>query len=388
MQNNIMKKALSFIFALSVIFGLMPLTNVSAAEVPMTSAVSLIQDDTYLSVDTESTDRSIVSGRDTFEGKDIKDVILGGGLFGLTVATDGILVAGLADVVSGGESVVPALEAGFKRGDIIIKISGQKAHSCEDVRKAFNASKGSPVEFTVLRRDKEVNLSLAPVKQDSDGSFKGGLVIRDKMCGIGTVTYILPDGSFGGLGHGICDGETGVLLPMKKGVVENVGLSNVIKGLENKPGELHGNFFAKRNGVLLENTERGVFGIMDSVGEKGKTVPIASRNDVKEGMAKIVCTVCRDESGNNHKDEYDIEIVKINDEKSSTKNFIIKVTDPRLLEITGGIVQGMSGSPVIQDGKLVGAVTHVLVNDPTRGYGIFIENMLSSPHTSASDKAA
>jgi len=207
-----------------------------------------------------------------------------------------------------------------------------------------------------------------------EGKYVTGLYVRDSGAGIGTVTFIVPEtGAFGGLGHGICDGETGELIPMQRGSVVGVTISGVVKGLAGSPGEVKGYFSSGKTGTLLGNTECGVYGILAKLPEKlpCEPLPIGLRNTVKEGKATIYCTL-----DGTAPQEYDIEISDIHRDSHSNKCFTVKVTDTDLINKTGGIIQGMSGSPIIQNGKLVGAVTHVLINDPTCGYGIFIENML------------
>ena len=199
--------------------------------------------------------------------------------------------------------------------------------------------------------------------------------LKDGAAGIGTVTYVDPKtGEFGGLGHGICDPETGELIEMKSGAVTGVILGGVKRGEAGKPGELSGILTEKISGTLYANTECGVFGKLDNIPENLNTVPIeiATRSEVREGEATIYSTV-----KNGQFKEFKVEISEINHASTGTKSFKIKATDPTLIAITGGVVRGMSGSPIIQDGKLVGAVTHVMVADPTEGYGIFIENMLN-----------
>jgi len=206
-----------------------------------------------------------------------------------------------------------------------------------------------------------------------DGEYRIGVNVKDTMAGIGTVTFITPEsGAFGGLGHGICDPYTGEVIPIQRGSVNDVRINNVIKGVEGKPGEIRGSFCASRSGTLLKNTDCGVFGILSSVSSSIQPMPAADISEVKLGKASILCTL--DEQGVKM---YEIEIESINNDASSdTKNFNIRINDKSLIEKTGGIVQGMSGSPIIQNGKLIGAVTHVMVNDPKRGYGIYIGNML------------
>ena len=199
--------------------------------------------------------------------------------------------------------------------------------------------------------------------------------MRDHGAGIGTVTYIIPEsGEFGGLGHGICDGETGELVRISSGVIMNVKINSVKKGISGEPGEIKGSFGLEKLGQLKSNTECGVYGKFDKIPDGlGKAIPVGSRNEIRCGDATVVTTLA-----DGDREEYKIEIASINKDAKGSKCFVIKITDERLLEKSGGIVQGMSGSPIIQNGKLVGAVTHVMINDPTVGYGIFIENMLNA----------
>ncbi|MCQ2386251.1 MAG: hypothetical protein MJ078_06220 [Clostridia bacterium] len=196
--------------------------------------------------------------------------------------------------------------------------------------------------------------------------------VRETATGIGTVTFISPEtGAFGALGHGVCDSETGSLVPMSRGTVTEVELSEIVKGEKGTPGELRGYLTERKIGSVLTNTDCGVFGVFTKVPGSGTPIPVGSSGEVKTGKASVLCA-----SDGGEVKEYGIDITEIR-RQGQTKSFTIKVTDPELLAKTGGIVQGMSGSPILQNGKLVGAVTHVLVNDPTSGYGIFIESMLS-----------
>ena len=199
--------------------------------------------------------------------------------------------------------------------------------------------------------------------------------MRDSTAGIGTMTYYNPStGEFAGLGHGICDVDTGLLMPLLSASVVDVEITDIIKGRKGTPGELKGSFDSIKRGKLSGNTNCGVYGIMDKSPENviAKPCEIALEDEICEGEAFILCEL--DDDGIK---EYKIEISKIKKDNTHGKNFVIEVVDEYLLSKTGGIVQGMSGSPVIQNGKLVGAVTHVLVNNPSKGYGIFIQNMLS-----------
>ncbi len=224
--------------------------------------------------------------------------------------------------------------------------------------------------LTVKRGNENINLTVKP-QMDDIGVYRMGVKIKDSAGGLGTMTYIDPKtGAFGGLGHGICE-ITGKLTPITGGKVTDVDITGVKKGEVGTPGELCGILQHKKQGSLVSNTDSGVFGTLIEVPHI-KPMPIALSHEVKTGKATIISTLANDA-----REEYDIEITAIN-RNGHIKSMMLKVTDPDLLSKTGGIVQGMSGSPIIQNGKIIGAVTHVLVNDPTAGYGIFIENMLKS----------
>ena len=203
--------------------------------------------------------------------------------------------------------------------------------------------------------------------------YKTGLWIRDSTAGIGTVTfYDASDGYFAGLGHGICDADTGTLMPLLSGVVVDVNLTDIVRGKAGSPGELKGSFSAEADGFLCGNTDCGVSGYLYRVPKNDAPMAVASRKEIREGEAEILSDIAGDGV-----QRYSVRISNIDRDATGTKCFCIDVTDERLLSLSGGIIQGMSGSPVLQDGKIVGAVTHVLIGDPTKGYGIFAENMLS-----------
>ena len=297
----------------------------------------------------------------------------GGVPFGVKFMTEGALIVGFCDVGAGNN---PSSAAGLRVGDRIVAANGRKISCSAELCELLEASGGSTVSIVYLRGDSEHTASLTPVYSSAEKCYKSGMYLKDNGAGIGTVTYIFPDSlEFAGLGHGICESESGRLTPISRGSVVNVGIDGVVKGLCGTPGELKGHFKSGKCGSLLQNTECGVFGIMTSLPENLPTAPLSLglRNDVREGKAHIYCTL----EGNSPQ-KYEIEIANIDRSASAGKCFNVKVTDPALLEKTGGIVQGMSGSPIIQNGKLIGAVTHVMINDPTTGYGIFIENMLAA----------
>lgn len=305
----------------------------------------------------------------------VREVIVGGTLFGAKMRTDGALVVGLDKVTPQGNGTpkAPAYDGGMRLKDVIIEINGKQVTDGKTVSEEIGNCGGSEISVKVKRGDTVKELHITPIK-DKENKYKAGIWIRDEASGIGTVTYILPEtGEFAGLGHGICDGDTGALLPIKRGAVNDAELVGVIKGQKGMPGELKGTIGTSKKGSLIKNTEFGVYGIFVRIPEElTEKIPVADKNEITEGKAVLRC------SASGRPEDYEIIISKINRGSGATKNFEITVTDPRLLELTGGIVQGLSGSPIIQNGKLVGAATHVKIAEPTEGYGIFIENMMNA----------
>lgn len=306
--------------------------------------------------------------------KERETVTPGGTLFGIKLFTKGVLVIDIAAVETPDGTVYPAAEAGIQKGDTILTIDGTDVFTNEEVADLFCDGPG-PYTITYTRDDVVYETTLNTAK-GMDGMYKGGLWVRDSTAGIGTVSYYDNDtGAFGGLGHGINDSDTGLLMPLSAGQICPVHLSGVQKGVSGTPGELKGSFSSNEPcGTLNQNTQAGVFGTLtDDTLAQADEVEVLHKQEVKPGDAVIRCTL-----GDDGIQEYHIRIDEINmNEKALTKNLIITVTDEALLRRTGGIVQGMSGSPILQNGKLLGAVTHVFVNNPTKGYGIFAENMLS-----------
>ena len=301
-----------------------------------------------------------------------KKYIPGGMPFGAKIYCDGLIISMFTDPSDLGCEKNPSVNGGLKCGDVIKCINGRTIRQPSALADIIDSSNGEPLNISVVRDGKEETFKVKPVKCP-DGKYRIGINVRDTMAGIGTVTFISCDsGAFGGLGHGICDPYTSDVIPIQRGSTNEVKINNIVKGTDGKPGEIRGSFMSGRTGTLLKNTECGVFGIFSSV-PSGKTpLSTADLTEVKTGNATILCTL-----DNEGVKSYTIEIESIDkDASSNTKNFHIKITDKELLEKTGGIIQGMSGSPIIQNGMLVGAVTHVMVNDPQRGYGIYIGNML------------
>ena len=289
-----------------------------------------------------------------------------GKVIGLQLQNDVLTVAAYDDVF--GDA---ARSAGLQIGDQILEIDGIGVSCAEEVRCALNSAQ-PPVNVTVRRGNKTSYLALTP-RQTEEGA-RMGVYLRQGISGIGTVTFYDPDsGCFGTLGHGVSD-AAGNLLKMTRGNAYEASVISVKKGKAGNPGQLKGSAEVPAVfGSLLRNTPQGVFGVT-SFGWEGDAVPTAAYSEITQGSAQIRCQINGDET-----QAYSVEILKIYPEtRSDGRNFLLKITDPDLLQSTGGIVQGMSGSPILQNGKLVGAVTHVLVNDPTRGYGIYIENMLEA----------
>lgn len=304
-----------------------------------------------------------------------EEVLLGGVPFGVRFFTDGIFVVGYSDVKTETGGKNPAREAGLAPGDRILKIDGEPIENAVGLAKAVEAHGEAQLLLTVRRGEEERELKLSPATCAEDGRHRIGVLVRDSGAGIGTVTFVLEEtGVFGGLGHGICDGECGLPIPLARGSVLGVTVGDITKGAVGAPGELRGHFSAGKTGSLLANTECGVFGIFaEKPALLGERVPVGHRSEVHSGAATVRCTL-----DDNRPHEYTVEISAVNRAASGNKCFSVKVTDEALLSRSGGIVQGMSGSPVLQDGRLIGAITHVLIGDPTVGYGIFIDNMLEA----------
>ena len=302
-------------------------------------------------------------------------VYVGGMPFGVKFLTDGVIVAGTFEVKTANGTKNPAADAGLVQNDVILEVGGVKVTDAAMLSELCEKSGGAPIKVVYKRNGKQAECSLTPAKSVDDGKYKTGIYARDSGAGIGTVTYIMPETlEFGGLGHGICDGESGKLIPMQRGSVVDVTISGVVKGLVGDPGEVRGYFSSGKTGTLLRNTECGVFGAFAKLPESaGTLMSVATRDELRTGEAYILSTL-----DGTTPQKYRVEISDIKLSATGNKCFTVKVTDPALIEKSGGIVQGMSGSPIIQNGKLVGAVTHVLINDPSTGYGIFIENMLSA----------
>ncbi|MBR5453396.1 MAG: SpoIVB peptidase, partial [Clostridia bacterium] len=301
----------------------------------------------------------------------------GGFPFGVRLSTSGLLIVGFESVKTAVGERCPAKDAGLQTKDVITHINGKEINTAAALSEAVERCGGGAIEIKYRRGASENTLSVTPALSEDEGKYKTGIWVRDSTAGIGTVTYVVPGtGEFGGLGHGICDADTGELMPMMTGTVVEVSISGIKRGQSGAPGEIRGFLGTARIGELSCNTPCGVFGKysdMPSELSDDEPLPIALSSEIKEGEAYILSTL-----ENGKREKYKVRISGMNKLSPDGKNFLVEAIDPALIEKSGGIIQGMSGSPIIQDGKLVGAVTHVLINDPCRGYGIFIENMLEA----------
>lgn len=303
-------------------------------------------------------------------------VYLSGEPIGMKLYTEGVLVVGLTDVDCNGRNVNPAEKAGIKTGDIILTANSIPVSSNSTLRKIIESSANKAIDLLISRDSKSLRVSLTPVKSDSEGAYKAGMWIRDSSAGLGTLTFIEPsDNTFAALGHAVFDSDTSVRLPVLTGQLTTASITSVSKSKGKSAGSLNGRIKPSGViGIIRENSDTGIFGVTDMDMSHLPLVRVAEKQEVQVGKALVLCTV----DGEKPK-YYDIEIKSVSyNESKVTKNMVIEITDAELLEVTGGIVQGMSGSPILQNGRLVGAVTHVFLNDCKKGYAIFAENMLET----------
>jgi stage IV sporulation protein B len=305
-------------------------------------------------------------------------VIPGGQSIGVKLQSDGVMVVGHHLVSQGDEAISPGEKADIRVGDYIVRINDQPIQNVNQVSSIVRKTFGQPLKVTMVRGDRERETTLTPVFDKREGIYRIGLYIRDSAAGVGTLTFYDPVRKvYGALGHVISDMDTGQPIRVGGGTIIHSSVTSIQKGESGEPGEKRAIFFQEHHvlGSIRRNTPFGIFGKMERSPDKGlynRTVPVALAEEVKEGPAQILTVV-----EGQKVERYNIEIVHVVHQKyPATKGMIIKITDPRLLKSTGGIVQGMSGSPILQNGKLIGAVTHVFVNDPTSGYGTLIEWML------------
>lgn len=305
--------------------------------------------------------------------KEPQSVLVSGEPFGIKLYTDGVIVVGTKDITIDGKTVNPSKSAGIEVGDIIVMINSTKVYSSDDVEEILNDNNGDDYYVTVKRNSRLKTFTVSPVFVPEESCYKAGMWVRDSTAGIGTITFFNPSAqSVATLGHPITDVDTGDIMPILNGEAVKTRVTSIIKSSENETGSICCDFLSRTIGSLTENTRKGVYGKYNKDVDLSTCLEyeVASPQEVQRGFAQIICTV--DENG---PQVYSAQIDRIfyNDEE---KNMVIRVTDEKLLEKTGGIVQGMSGTPIIQNGKLIGAITHVIVNNPQKGYAIFAETML------------
>lgn len=301
-------------------------------------------------------------------------VVPSGNIIGIRLQASGVMIVAMEAFESEGGLVSPAADAGLLKGDVICSVNGKSITDNVSLTTAIDETQGKTAAFTVLRSGTHITVNVTPARAVSSGKYKCGLWVRDSAAGIGTLTFYCPDtGIFAGLGHSVTDADTGLPVPLSGGELLSAGIIGIKKGSSGTAGELSGVLGSEILGELILNDGSGVYGRLKNI-PQGDPVPLACCTEVHTGSAQILASI-----DSNGPKLYDAEIISIApDLETPEKNFVIEVTDTALLSSAGGIVQGMSGSPIIQDGMLAGAVTHVFLNDPKRGYGIFAEHMFDS----------
>ncbi len=303
-----------------------------------------------------------------------RKVIVSGNACGIKLLASGVLVMGFDTIQTQEGEVYVADGVDLKIGDIILEVNDAKVETNVELMQKTKESNGEKMKLKVMRENKTHITYIKPVKSVMFDEYKLGLWVKDSSAGVGTITFIDKEtNNFAALGHGITETKNNYILPILTGGLVKTSILDINKGYKGKPGDLKGTLTNDLVAQINLNTEYGIYGKITDFKylENQEELEIANKDKIKEGKAEIICVI-----EGNKKEKYEIEIEKVLLNSTSNKNMIIKITDKRLLEKTGGIVQGMSGSPIIQDGKLVGAVTHVFLNDPTKGYGVFATNML------------
>lgn len=305
--------------------------------------------------------------------KQPRKVYVSGEVFGIKLYTNGVIVVGTQAVETAEKRINPAAEAGIEVGDIIVSINNINVFSSDEVSSLLNDNNSLPYKIKLKRNGRYKTFVVNPVYSEREGCYKAGMWVRDSTAGIGTITfYDKQTGTFGALGHQVNDVDTNEIMPLLEGEAVSATVSKVQKASSGSTGSLSCEFENKTIGKLLDNSEYGLYGSFSVIGENAYPITVASKQEVKRGAAQILSTV---DSGKPRL--YDIEITRISFTRSGEqKDIVFKIKDKELIEKTGGIVQGMSGSPIIQNNKLVGAVTHVIVNNPEKGYAVFAETMI------------
>lgn len=296
--------------------------------------------------------------------------------FGIKLFSGIVTVVGTYNVDTANGVCNPAQAAGIQKGDSILSINGEAVVQAEQVLEIIAQAEGDPLSFRILRDDTTFDTCMIPAKSIREGIWKSGLEVCSSMSGLGTMTFYNPSNhTFGGLGHAVA--ETGESSLTATGEIVPAQINGIKKGVKGVPGTLQGSFSFGSWGSLTVNDETGVFGILDRLPDVIGTVPVCMKQEVKAGEAQLLTTI-----DGNKPQLFDIRIDQVSyNDSSQTHNMIITVTDPDLLQKTGGIVQGMSGSPILQDGKLAGAISHVFIENPSKGYAIFAENMFKTSNT-------
>lgn len=308
----------------------------------------------------------------TVTEKTEQKVMVSGEVFGIKLYTDGVIVVGIQEVQTDSGKKSPSGSAGIEVGDIIVAIDGENVYTSDQVQSILGANNGGSFEVKIKRGERYRDYTVTPVYCEREGCYKAGMWVRDSTAGIGTITfYNKQSGIFAALGHQINDIDTKEIMPMLDGEAVKATVSKIEKSTRGTTGSLECDFTNQTLGKLLSNTDCGIYGAYAEISECAKEYPVAAIQEVKKGKATLISTV---EKGQPKK--YEIEITHIGfNENNREKNMIVKVTDKDLIDKTGGIVQGMSGSPIIQNGKLVGALTHVIVGNPQKGYAVFAQTM-------------
>jgi stage IV sporulation protein B len=310
-----------------------------------------------------------------------EEVYIGGAPIGFSIDVDGLIVLGGNSVLTENGLVNSFENSGLKKGDIITAVGDKKVSTLEELREILDDENynNQILPLQIIRKGENITAEIQPILDKEEEKYKLGLWVRNDAAGVGTLTYVECDSlKFGALGHPITDYETGAIIPSKSGKIFSCSVVGLDKGEKGSPGEIKGVFMQGKNnkGEVQKNSQFGVFGTLtdtDKIIDKNKVADIGSRLTMKPGKATLVSSI----SGVS--EEYEIEIIKANYQPSSNdKSFVFRVTDKRLLDLTGGIIQGMSGSPILQNEKIVGAVTHVFVSDPTKGYGVYVDWMIAS----------
>jgi stage IV sporulation protein B len=301
----------------------------------------------------------------------------GGQSIGVTLQTQGVMIVGQASIIDNGNKIYPAKEAGIVTGDFILKVNGKEVHTDQDVADFVNESGKSQqsVILQIKHQNQIIEKNVKTVYCNESKRYRIGLFVRDEATGVGTLTFIDPiSKKYGALGHVINDTDTNQRIEVSQGKITNSTIYAIEKSSRGHPGEKQGTFSnnSKLNGSIEKNTPVGIFGkINGNIPNSNELLEVGWANEIKEGPAKILTVIHGEDI-----QSFDVKIERIMPNRTDSKNMIISVVDPKLLQLTGGIIQGMSGSPIIQNGKIIGAVTHVFINDSQRGYGVFIQNML------------